>query len=205
MTNEESAFIERHNLSPDWMHNALGSPMTQELKAEMKELEKLFAYNAAPCNAGHTLKSRKGHCIVCDTSDIAFYLRHYKSGFVYIAASLTAKRVKIGSTNDIKNRESNLNSEKGYANFNDWRILCFIHTLNVGRHEVAIHSKLSAYQEPPIEYRKGATYQMATEIFRCSYKKAYDIFHSHFSEISENIKTHSKDFEKYKFPNLARP
>jgi len=205
MNNEELEFARKHNLQLDWFFDAKGSPMTTFVKDKMRQNEKLFAYNCAPCNQGHSLKSRKGHCIVCDTSDIAFYLRHYQSGYVYIAASLKAMRIKIGSTSNIKNREKDLNFEKGYGNFSDWTILCFIHTLEVGKHETALHNILSPYREPPIEYKKSKEYQKAQEIFRCSYQKAYEAFQTYFSLQAIHIHAVTLDFTKYKFPNLARP
>lgn len=205
MNDFETEFIAKHKLNPDYFFDAGGNQLFQELKNQMKANDKLFAFNTAPCtNGGHTLKSRQGHCIVCDTSDIAFYLRHYQEGFVYIAGSLSKKRIKIGATNNIEKREKYLNENKGYGNVNDWQILYYVKTLKMPHHEFALQNLLSKYNEPPINYMLGKELKTATEIYRCCYKKAYDTFLEYFSDNLKISKMLVSDFEKFKFPNLPR-
>jgi hypothetical protein len=111
----------------------------------MKELEKSFAYGVTPCRAaGHTLRSRAGHCIQCNTACIAFQKRHQKDGYIYIAGSVSSRMIKIGVTGDIQNRRASLN-QKLYGGANDWEILLSAHIGNAGRIESDAHKALSVF------------------------------------------------------------
>lgn len=61
-------FIKYHKLSIDDFYDAKGLPVGH-VKTQMKNSDKLFAYNTTTCNnAGHNVRSRNGGCIICDTS-----------------------------------------------------------------------------------------------------------------------------------------
>jgi hypothetical protein len=72
MDRELKAFIEYHKLDPDDFFDAKGQP-AKSCYNEMKAKDKLFAYNTTACMAsGHTVSDRHGHCIMCNTTSIAF-------------------------------------------------------------------------------------------------------------------------------------
>lgn len=204
MNDFEFDFITEQKLNFNYFFDAKGLPLTQSLKDEMKLNDKIFAFNTAQCDNGHTLKSRSGHCIVCDTKNIHFTLLNYKEGYIYIAGSLSSKKIKIGATSNIEKREKYLNENKGYGNINDWKILYHVFTPKMGKHEIIIHNRLIKYNEAPIKYFRNNEFILAKEIYRCSYEKAYNIIKLHFKEFKVNYKRIEHNLEKYQFPNLPK-
>ena len=204
MNDFEKEFILEHKLKPEIFYNANGSSINAEQKFQMKIEEKIFAYNTEPCIYGHTLQTGSGRCIVCKTSYIHFTLVHYNEGFVYIAGSVSAKRIKIGSTNNIDKREKYLNENKGYGNINDWKILYYVKSPKMGENEWKIQSFLKKYNEESIPYYKEKELKYAKEIYRCSYSKVFEVFNEHFGNNNYPTKQLVSDFDKYKFPNLAK-
>lgn len=204
MNELELEFINEKKLEINHFFDAGGNPLTESIKDRMRSENKVFAFNTSPCtkNKSHTLKSRSGHCIICDTSNIHYTLLNFNEGFVYIAGSLLKKKIKIGATNNIEKREKYLNENKGYGNINDWKILYYVKTPLMGKNEFAIQNRLQRYNEPPIDYIKDKESKTATELFRCSYRKVYDSFNEHFENQINFSKQIEKDFDKYKFPNL---
>jgi hypothetical protein len=168
----------------------------------MKSENKLFAFNTTPCNtSGHSIRDRHGHCIVCNTANIAFSIRKKQIAHIYIACSLIREITKVGmSTENIETRLSKLNSRK-IGNTNDWQMISSVKCSQANNIELKVHSLLGKYQV------KGEMYgsSEAKELFRCSYQKAKEILDSVLE--SNNIKLlesnnyiHNK--EKYQFRNL---
>jgi hypothetical protein len=68
---------------------------TWEWKQQMKGLGKLVAFGVYPCAAkGHTLRTRAGHCIQCNTANLSYLKRMNESADVYVAWSKGSKLVK---------------------------------------------------------------------------------------------------------------
>ena len=68
MTTEEITFIKQQGLHEELFFDAKGQSINR-IEEEMKSLGKVFAYNSIPCDQyGHTLRTRSGHCIQCDTA-----------------------------------------------------------------------------------------------------------------------------------------
>ena len=88
-------FIEEQGLDVSLFIDAEGNPISQ-IREEMKANNKIFAFNSTPCQSNnHTTRSISGHCIECDTARIAFTLRHYNLGIVYIAGSIRGQAGRI--------------------------------------------------------------------------------------------------------------
>jgi hypothetical protein len=168
----------------------------------MKAKEKLFAYNTTPCsNAGHKLRDRQGHCIVCDTANISFSLRKKQIGFIYIACSIRKEISKVGMTTEqIKSRLAKLNSRQ-VGNTNDWEIVYSIKCAKVNSVELLVHTELSKYQIKGDHY--GIT--ESKEIFRCGYEKARELVDKVIAENDIKIieqKSYVFNTDKFKFRNL---
>src|SRR5690606_2363499 len=94
MTNEERNFIIEQGLPEELFIDANRQSINQ-IEGKMKSLGKVFEYNSIPCDQyGHTIRTRAGHCIQCDTARIAFILRHVSFGTVYIAGSIKGQLIK---------------------------------------------------------------------------------------------------------------
>jgi hypothetical protein len=180
LTNEQLAFLKVQKISPSWLFD--GSGLSKRARDEaMDALEKYFYYGGAPCaKEGHTLRTKAGHCIQCDTSKIAYQLRNSAAGYVYLAYSKSTKLCKVGfSKHHPQDRKDFLNKE-AYGNITDWDIKKIIALKkDAGKKEFEIHSTLEMYQ-------KAITYEKARglivecrEIFSCDYQVALEAFHLH--------------------------
>lgn len=194
-------FIEYHKLDIEDFFDAKGLPVNL-CYSEMKERDKLFAYNTTPCkNFRHTVKDRHSHCIMCHTASIAFSLIKKQIGDIYIACSVTKEFTKVGMTTEkVESRLSKLNSRK-VGNTDDWQILSTIKCLKANSIELLVHSELDKYRVQGDFY--GET--ESKEIFRCSYQKAKEILDEVLKVNDVNIieqKSYVSNTDKYKFRNL---
>ena len=199
-------FFEKHNIDLKYVIDAEGNPVNDSLIEIMRQQNKYFAYNTTKCEKGHSLRARSKHCIVCDTFKIQKYKELYSPGFVYIAGSKKKKIIKIGSSKDnwtIEKRQNYLNEKKGYAETNDWKILYSYFCDKRGFHEKEIHKLLKPYHADGLVYQKEDLTN-STEVYYCSYKKAFDVCEQYFNdkEIKKNMI--EKTFEEYKFPTLKK-
>jgi hypothetical protein len=160
-----------------------------EYQARMEEQDKLFAFGVTPCKeAGHTIRTKAGHCIECSTARIAYQRRHHIKGVVYIAGSHSKKLIKIGCTNDIDNRLKDLITG-GYGQATDWEILLSAHgVLDAGRVECAVHRELINHNIAGTYIKQGRE-NICYELFRCSYKIARDFLLNHIPASTQVRKT----------------
>ena len=169
ISDSERIFLKSQNISVYELFNAKGRPIPQ-CKQEMENHGKLFAYNTTACRKyGHTLRSRSGHCIQCNTARIAFQRRHESAGMVYIAGSLKGSIIKIGYTKDVQIREESLNRTE-YAGYYDWIVLFAIRSINAGEFESRLDMALKEYSFS-LDYLHDGGLQEANEVFKCSYLK----------------------------------
>lgn len=200
MDKELLLFLEIHKIDLNDVQDAKGLPIYQ-IKDEMKSNDKLFAYNTTPCEkGGHTLRDRSGHCIVCNTANIAFMKRSRQTGYIYIAGSLLRNYIKVGmTTTGINDRISRMNSRR-VGNTNDWVVLKTIKCDFANMIEFGIQNKLSRY---------SVNGENSTEIFRCSYNKANEIAETFFEEnniVKKEQKIHVVSLGRYnEFRNLINP
>jgi hypothetical protein len=175
LTAEQISFLTQHGIPVAEIFNASGCSSSAERKRKMKELGKKFAYGVTECRAaGHTLRTRNGHCIQCDTSKIAYARRHSKTSIVYVAGSRKCKRVKIGVTENLSQRTANLVSEK-YGGADDWVMLATAGPIkNAGLIEHTVQKTLSQYRDKTFSLRPSKA-QESYEVFICSAKEAVSV------------------------------
>ncbi|NBX03155.1 MAG: GIY-YIG nuclease family protein [Alphaproteobacteria bacterium] len=173
LTNDEKSFLTQHKLSADDVLD--GRNLSKEqIKQLAKQLGKKIYIGGRPCEKhGHRLRTRSGgHCVQCDTSKLAYSNRHSQSGYVYIAASISQKLIKIGITKSINERRESLAvPDYKYAGLDDLRMLFWVRVENYGEVESKTHIKLKQYKKI-ITYKKGGDSQDAHEIFQCSFVEA---------------------------------
>lgn len=180
LTKEQLAFLKAQKVSPSWLFDASGLSQRSRKEA-MDALEKYFYYGGASCaKAGHTLRSKAGHCIQCDTSIIAFQLRNSAAGFVYLAHSKSKQFSKVGfSKHHPQDRKDFLNKE-AYGNITDWDIKRIVAmTKDAGKKEFEIHSSLAKYQKAITYEKTRGVFVECREIFACDYQIALEIFLMH--------------------------
>lgn len=165
-------FLRGQNIPLSSLFDATGIKKT-DYQLAMKAEGKSFAYGVTPCNAaGHTLRTRAGHCIQCDHAKIAYMLRHDARAYIYIAASATGRLIKIGSSIDIADRRDKLNRYQ-YGGQNDWQVLATANSPAVGRAELQAHAKLARWSVLG-EYVRAGKKQRCYELFRCNFSDARD-------------------------------
>jgi len=202
ITNEQLKFLETQKISLDKIFDATGLSKTEYHKT-MKEMDKIIAIGVTPCaKSSHSMRTRNGHCVQCNTATIAFLERHYEKGYIYIAGSKMEEVVKVGFASDINNREQSLNDE-GYGEINDWKILFQVRCKDAGKIEFHTHKKLNKYLTNR-SYLKNNKRNECYEILRCSYSLAKKTLDENIGD-SKNIK---KSFEnlpiidEYNFDNV---
>jgi hypothetical protein len=163
-TPHEIAFLQAQRIPESLVFHSGGLPK-RLYKPIMKELEAILVTGATPCAAaGHTIRTRAGHCAQCDTSRIAFQARHSSPGFVYVAVSKRLGLHKVGSCLNVVKRLTALNG-CSYGGANDWQVIDQIYSSNAGRTEFDIHALLDPYRSP-VRYRRENRWVECRETFR---------------------------------------
>jgi hypothetical protein len=170
LTPEQISFLKSHKISLRDMFDV--SAMTKsEYMAAMDEAGQHFTFGGAPCKAArHTLRTKSGHCIQCDTSKIAFALRSSATAYVYIGGSFAEKLLKVGVTKDLNDRFAKLNDHR-YGGGADWDLLAYVHTKNAGTVEFDTQEKLSPFSIAGVYIHVGRE-QACYELFRCPFSAA---------------------------------
>jgi hypothetical protein len=166
---ETAKFLKYHGINDSEVYDATDMPTW-----EYKEMMSLYGYKVAigvtPCQAyGHSLRSSKGHCVICKPEVLNYRARYNLSGAVYIAYSATSQLVKVGMTKESPNdRIRSLNSS-GYGAINDWQLIKSRYCQNMGYVENEIKKKFNSYLKPIEFYRNNSwNIETSTEIFDCN-------------------------------------
>lgn len=200
------SFFEKHEIADFLTLDLQGKVTSKAVKEYMKSNGIYFAYNTSPCKRGHTIKDRHSHCVVCDTACISFALRNSQYGFVYIAGSECGEIIKIGTSKFKSFREFSLN-RTSYAGYNDWKVLYSFSCNEAGMIEDLIQKELSIYHSDFFEYKHDGKKHIASEVFKCSYDKAFsivqDIIYKYKLE-TNLVKKFNDHTGNYNFKNLIR-
>lgn len=145
LTQEQLNFLKEQSISLEEVFDATGMNKKDYLD-HMRANNLLIAYGVSPCRkGGHTLKTRYGHCVMCDTSKIAYVKRKRQQGYVYVAISLKEKLTKIGCTNNVFNRVKKLN-DASYGDISDWQLFVYSHQQSMGEVEHNIQKEFTCHQ-----------------------------------------------------------
>jgi hypothetical protein len=166
LTDEQKAFLERHGIPISKVFDASGMSKRQRERA-MRQLDIEVAYGVSPCrSAGHTLRSRSGHCVQCGTHHLAFQRRYNEGGEVYVAYSKTTNLVKVGTAQDANDRLHKLNYFQ-YGGCGDWEILATKRCERAARVELNTQRALYKYRTT-VQYEKQGVSVTCQELFRCT-------------------------------------
>lgn len=164
LSDQQKIFLYEHDVSLDLIFDAKGLSKSQ-YQSIMTKLEKKIAFNVTPCErGGHTLRDKYGHCVQCETRNLAWIKR--TEGYIYLAYSRSKKLSKIGYTENVTNREEKLNSSN-YGNIKDWKIIFSLYSKKAAKIERNCHKKLKKFHSPRDYFRDGFL-QLANEIFDCN-------------------------------------
>lgn len=165
-TKQEIAFLKAQRIPESLVFHG-GSLPKRLYRPLMQELGAILITGASPCQAaGHTIRTRAGHCAQCDTARIAFQRRHSSPGFVYVAASPRLRLHKVGSTNNVSKRLGTLN-HCGYGGTSDWGLIDQVYSNNAGQTEFNVHAQLEQFRHP-VRYQRDGSWVECREIFKAS-------------------------------------
>ncbi|MHC8949822.1 hypothetical protein [Sphingobacterium hungaricum] len=120
MDNFTKQFTSNHQITENILIDAKGKAVNG-IKEFMKNNDIYFAYNTTLCKNGHNIRSRSGHCVVCDVARIAFVKRSFKNGCLYLFGSKSKQFLKLGMTTEIiENRLQKLKSRQ-IGGVQDWK------------------------------------------------------------------------------------
>lgn len=176
LNQEQINFLIQHKVPSEKVFDAKNMSK-QDYRSKMKRLGKIVAFNVTPCKkSGHQLRSRSGHCIMCNTSSLGFQKRNDFSGFVYFAFSEKSKQLKVGFTESPNKRINSLNAQS-YGNTTDWIIKHLVFT-PFGMHlENQIHQKLYQFATKEL-YPKTKEFTETRELYRCDVEYAMKILNN---------------------------
>lgn len=165
LSDSESAFLWGQKIPLDKVFDAQGLAKA-DYQERMREEGAWIACRTSPCRAaGHTLRTRAGHCAQCKPAAIAFLKRSMDSGFLYVAWSPSQGLCKIGVSKNPEQRLANLNAFS-YADTDDWQLVHDQHFLTAGRLELLVHGLLREYQVDATYFKSGRLVS-TREVFRC--------------------------------------
>lgn len=167
LTPQQLAFLYRHKIPLSLVFDATG--MTKaEYSVAMARDNRHFAFGVSPCeNAGHTLRTRSGNCIECNTANIAFQRRHGNPADVYLAASISQQLFKIGSSTEVDRRLKNLN-KVSYGGASDWFCIAKARCKEAGKVEFDAQKRLEGFRFV-VPYTDSGREIEADELFACRY------------------------------------
>lgn len=169
-TDDELRFLRWHGLDQDDVYDGRYQSKRSREAAAKREGKDLVL-SSVPCRAaGHRIRTRAGHCFQCDPLKLVYQIRHSKSGYVYVAGSLSGRAIKIGTAKDIPQRAHQLRAER-YAGFADWRILFSIKVSEAGKVEHDASARVPG-QRIYRSYFKDGIKQTAIEVLPCSFSVA---------------------------------
>ena len=210
LTRSQLAFLKKHDISEDLLIDANGSEMTENLSQQMLEEEKILAYNTAECSANknHNFLTTEGDCPQCHTASLQTALKEYQTGYIYIIGSVQAGLMKLGSATEIVKRVKTLNgSASKYGGFDDWEMLFYAKTINIGKVERMAQDKLTSYLDTR-QFQKSDRAAKGSELFRCSYTRAKkaltDVQEELALDLTQKVEK-SAILYNYQFRNLIVP
>lgn len=171
LSKSQKLFIEKCGLTTGDVFDASGMKKA-EYRSQMKALDLLVAYGVSPCKAGgHTMRTRHGHCLQCDTANLGFLKRYKEPGQVYLAWSVRAKWAKIGMAKHAAERIKTLNQWK-YGGLDDWSLKLHFDCQKAGEVENVAQSLLAQHSKQGVSYCLGKTVRECRELFQCNLKDA---------------------------------
>lgn len=175
LDNEISNWLNKHNIPISKVMDASEYSGKSTYGPVMKQNGFLLATGVTPCKtASHRLRTRHGHCVMCDPTKLRYQQRYSEEAVIYVARASSDKRfVKIGITTNIEGRKQTLNTNGGYAGLLGWEINFQEKVSNAGDIENLIKKRLSEYSTVR-EYIKNGRLQTATEVFQAPLELVLD-------------------------------
>lgn len=159
----EKEFLEQMGIPASLVFDARGLGRTQ-YRSRMKVSGHWLASNTSACAAaGHRLRTRSGHCVICKPETLLFQIRYEATLDIYVVQSASSGLVKVGISDDAELRCRAINEEQ-YGGVADWELWWSCRCENAGRVEWAALSILQEHQYP-LHWDKDGVPSVACEVF----------------------------------------
>lgn len=168
----EQEFLTLSGIPKTLVFDARGLGRSQ-YRARMKISGHWLASNTSPCRmAGHRLRTRSGHCVVCKPDALLFQVRYEAAMDIYVASSESMGCSKIGISEDAHLRCRALVEEE-YGGIDDWEYEWSCHCRKAGRVEFTAVSLLEVHHLP-LQWSKDGIPATACEVFDIGVDDAVD-------------------------------
>ena len=144
LTDSEKHFLASQGLGPEDVMDVRGYPQWLWFR-QIEEEGKTVALGSGCKSAGHRLRSRRGHCVQCDTAKLGYQAHFAENRNVYIAGSRSTRLIKIGNCGNTGQRERQMRSER-YGGVGDWEFLYSVLVKRGGAVEDAARARLCRYR-----------------------------------------------------------
>ncbi len=199
LTEYELEFIGGLGYGPDDVLDVRGMRQ-QDWRRLIRNSGKTFALgNSCTASGRHRLKTHGGHCVQCDPKRLSFQTRHSADQYVYIAGSLEARLIKIGTADDVDRRLYQARHES-YGGASDWELLFYILVPRAGEVEHNAQYLLRQYAVTK-SYVKDWKEQYAIELFTCGYRTARNAL---FSAAGDSVIGAPQQFRQCRQYNFDR-
>ncbi len=170
-------FLVKYDVEVSDIFDATGMKK-KEWREAIEGTDYKLVMNAGLCNKEyHNLKTRAGHCAICNPRNLRLQERYYESGYIYLAHSETLDLIKIGVSNDPENRVLVMN-DQGYGDFDDWTLEYNEYSSKPYQIESAAHNYLNDFRFDITFERLGIT-ETSREIFDCSVEEGIEAIEIH--------------------------
>ncbi len=197
LTPAEKSFLRSQGLAEADVYDARNQS-TSYWKRRVREAGKTVVLGSPCSKEGHRLRSRSGHCVQCDTKKLAYQKRYHSDGYVYIAGSLSAKVLKIGTAINVDQRERNLCGHN-YANISDWKIIFHVAVADAGEVEQRALRSLEFFRQGRT-YEKDGRVQVAGEVIDARLARVASAVVDAIGDAPTKNAWRSVNWKKYDFP-----
>lgn len=193
----EWEFLNHHKILLSHVYDARGQGLStfgERAKAEGK----LYGLTDGCTKARHRLYTRAGYCMQCDTQKIAHMRAYEAQGYVYIAASISGKLLKIGATTAIESRNITLNREGGYAGYADWEIIAHAKTTKMGVTEFNAFKPVENLRQK-LAYIKDGRTQIGREALVGDLRAVWEAYKAAITHVPITDRWQHRKFKAFNF------
>jgi len=191
LTKDQKVFLKEFNISFDEVFDAKYYS-SSEWKSFVKNSHYKVVISVTPCrDYGHVMRTKGGHCAMCNPRNLRFQARHNLENEIYVMFSPSTKLIKVGIAECSQTRKDSLNA-MGYGTISDWEVQFWSRIAIAGKMENLVYQQFKKYHFPIQHDLENSN--VANEIYNCSPKKvikfikdAIDLNNLHRNKVVKKI------------------
>jgi hypothetical protein len=168
LTKDQKVFLKEFDISLDEVFDAKYYS-SSEWKSFVKNSHYKVVVGVTPCkDYGHVMRTKGGHCAICNPRNLRFQARHSEDNEVYVMHSPSTGLTKVGIAECAYTRQDSLNA-MGYGKISDWNVNYWSRIAVAGKMEHLVYLKFKKYHYPIQHDLENSS--VANEIYNCPPKK----------------------------------